>query len=117
MSRLRNLPTGEARGLSALIPVRDKQVVSMALTKGEGVQITLLAFGEGENISEEQYFGDTLYYMVQGSGAVCLREGEIPVKEGEVLMVPAGRLHGIRGDGAYKILQITLEPDTGSGAE
>lgn len=107
MSQLRNLPVEAAEKLAELIPVRERQVVSMALTKGEGVQMTLLAFGDGEDISAEQYFEDTIYYMVQGNGAICLEKQEISLKEGEILMVPAKTLHAVRGEGAFKILQIT----------
>lgn len=108
MSQLRNLPTEAAAALTDLISVRKNQVVSMALTRGGGTSMTLLAFAEGEDVSEEQYFGDTLYYVAEGE-AVVRREGtDIPVRAGQVLMVPAGTLHEVRGKGAFKILQITL---------
>ncbi len=109
MNQLRNLPTEAARDFSELITARNNQVVSMALTKGSGVHMTLLAFAEGEDVSEEQYFGDTLYYILEGAAVICQSEKEIPIRAGQVLMVPAHMVHAVRGEGAFKILQITLE--------
>ncbi len=109
MSQLRNLPTEAAEAIAEMISVRKNQVISMALTKESGIQMTLLAFAEGENVSEEQYFGDTLYYVLEGTAVICRKEKEITVKTGEVLMVPAGVVHAVRGKGAFKLLQITLE--------
>ena len=40
--------------------------MSMALSRSEHCQMTLLAFGDGESISEERYFGDTVYYVLEG---------------------------------------------------
>lgn len=36
--------------------------------------MTLLAFGDGESISEECYFGDTLYYILEGALYVSVGE-------------------------------------------
>ena len=108
MTQLRNLPEETAAALSELISVRKNQVVSMAFTRGNGTSMTLLAFAEGEDVSEEQYFGDTLYYAVEGEAVICRGDRDIPLRCGEVLMVPAGTLHGVRGRGAFKILQIIL---------
>ncbi len=109
MSQLRNLPTEGAEALAELVSVRNNQVISMALTRDSKIQMMLLAFAEGEDVSEEQYFGDTLYYVLEGTAMICREEKEIIVTTGEVLMVPAGIIHAVRGKGAFKILQITLE--------
>ncbi len=109
MSQLRNLPTEAAQAFAELITVRNNQVISMALAKESGIKMTLLAFAEGEDVSEEQYFGDTLYYVLDGTAVICREEKESAVKTGEVLMVPAGVVHAVRGKGAFKLLQITLE--------
>lgn len=108
-STLRNLPTEQAEALSGLITDRKNQVVSMALSQRPGIQMTLLAFSAGEDVSEEQYFGDTFYYVVQGNAVIRFSGQDIPVMEGEVLMVPADTLHALVGNGAFKILQITLD--------
>ena len=69
---LRNLPTDEARSVARLIENRPGQVSSMGLTAGGSVDFMLMAFSAGESVSEEEYFGDTLYHVVEGG---CRRRG------------------------------------------
>ena len=58
MDFLRNLPTQQPQQLTQLIQIQPGRVVSMAMSRQEHCQMTLLAFGDGESISEECYFGD-----------------------------------------------------------
>lgn len=69
---LRNLPTDEARSVAGLIENRPGQVSSMGLTAGGSVDFMLMAFSAGESVSEEEYFGDTLYHVVEGAADVVL---------------------------------------------
>ena len=108
MKYLRNLPEGNARPLADLISARPGQVVSMALTRQENWQMILLAVSEGESISDESYPGDTMYYILEGTMLLETAEGIRTVKEGECLAVPADTLHAIRGEGAFKVLQVML---------
>ena len=71
---LRNLPTDVATSLAQMIDIRPGQVSSMALTRNAGFDLTLLAFAPGESVSEEEYFGDVLYYLVEGAACVVLPE-------------------------------------------
>lgn len=99
----RNLPQDNAAQLADLITVRAGQVSSMALTRiGDPIGATLLAFAEGENVSEEAYPGDALYYLVEGEAQI---NGHAMVA-GDVLMVPGGTLHAVNPAGAAKLLQI-----------
>lgn len=106
---LRNLPTDHAEPLAGLIAEHPSQVSSMSLARDAGADITLLAFAPGESVSEEVYFGDTLYYLVEGEAAVSLPGGIVPIAAGEVLRVPAQTPHGIENVGVgFKLLQLTL---------
>ena len=66
MDLIRNLPTQQPQQLTQLIQIHPGRVVSMAMSRQEHCQMTLLAFGDGESISEECYFGATLYYIWRG---------------------------------------------------
>ena len=109
MNTLRNLPVDDARQLADLIQVRPRQVVSMALSKSEFVQMTLFAFDKGESVSEEAYFGDTLYYSVEGVLQIVLSGNDIKeLSPGKLIMIPAGTLHAVQGKDEFKMLQITI---------
>lgn len=108
MGVLRNLPVEEAKQLSHLISVRPHQVVSMALTKSEKMQMTLFAFDRDESVSEEAYIGDTLYVCIEGMILIKIGENTVELQTGEVFCVEAGILHAVSGKDAFKMLQITV---------
>ena len=96
---LRNLPTDAAANLAQLIDIRPGQVSSMALTRNAGFDLTLLAFAPGESVSEEEYFGDVLYYLA---------DSRIALEAGQVLRVPAHVEHAVEGANSegFKLLQL-----------
>ena len=104
---LRNLPTDVATSLAQMIDIRSGQVSSMALTRNAGFDLTLLAFAPGESVSEEEYFGDVLYYLVEGT-CVVLPESRIVLEAGQVLRVPAHVEHAVEDAGGegFKLLQL-----------
>lgn len=109
MGNLKNIPIDAGIELAQLVNGKENQVISKALSNSECVQITVLAFSNGETISMESYFGDTCYYVIQNKMKILYEKSEILLCEGEVLMVPAGALHGIYAEGDLKILQITIQ--------
>ena len=84
------------------------RVVSMAMSSVDGCQMTLLAFDEDESVSEEMYFGDTLYYIVEGGLTVSIDGASHDMHVGDCLAVPAKTPHAVAAIGSCKILQITL---------
>ena len=108
MEVLRNLPTGEPEQLAGLIAVQPGRVVSMAMSRSQRCQMTLLAFGDGESVSEECYVGDTLYYVLEGGLSVTLEGAVRQLRTGDCLAVPAGISHAVAAPEGCKLLQITL---------
>ncbi len=109
MQHLRNLPTEHPGALAQMVTIQPGRVVSMALSRNEHCQMTLLAFADGESVSEELYFGDTFYYVLEGEMPLCLNGETLCVKAGDCLAVPAGTLHAVGGTQPFKVLQITLQ--------
>ncbi len=105
---LRNVPTDAAASLAQLIDIRPGQVSSMTLTRNAGFDLVLLAFAPGESVSEEEYFGDTLYYLIEGAACVVLPDGRITLEAGQVLRVPAHVEHAVEGASGegFKLLQL-----------
>ncbi len=109
MDHLRNLPIDHIESLSEMIEIRPNRVVSMALSKNEHCQMTLLAFADGESVSQEQYFGDTLYYVLDGEMPLVIGDKEYLLHSGDCMAVPSGVLHAVGGTTPFKLLQITLQ--------
>ena len=105
----RNLPIDAAAPLASLIDARPGQVSSMTLTRlGDPIGATLLAFSDGESVSEERYPGDTLYYLVEGAAQIRFADHSVAMTAGDVLRVPADVEHAVEPTCATKLLQICL---------
>ena len=106
---LRILPYGQPVNLGDIISCRPGQVSSMGLSEaGSTCDMTLLAFADGESVSEEVYLSDVMYVALEGQPAVVLPDMRVALAAGQVLAVPAGMLHAVEGDGPFKILQIAV---------
>lgn len=105
---IKNLPTNRGEALRQLIDYRPHQIVSMSLSKSPGIQMTLFSFADEEMISEEEYYGDTMYYVVEGMTEIIFGEQRIPLQEGDVFHVPTRIAHAIGGIAPFKLLQITI---------
>lgn len=108
MSALRNLPAVHPQAFASLIDIRPNRVVSMSLSRSKHGSIMLLAFAEGEFVSEEVYPGDTLYQVLEGEMPLTMNGSTLLLNAGEVLLVPAGVSHAIGGTSAFKVMQLTL---------
>ncbi len=105
---IKNIPTETPENLAALVEPRVNQVVSMALSNSEHVYINLFSFADGEMVSEEEYSGGTIYYLLEGE-TIITREGRKDrLQAGDVLAVPAHILHAVGGLSAFRMLQITI---------
>ncbi len=109
MQHLRNLPTEHAGILAQMVSIQPDRVVSMAFSQNEHCQMTLLAFADGESVSEECYFGDTFYYVLEGEMPLGLDGKTEYLKAGCCIAVPAGTLHAVGGSQPFKVLQITIQ--------
>lgn len=107
MNSLKNVPT-EPKMLSDLINAKKNQVVSMALSKRDDVTVSVFSFSDNEGVSEEEYFGDTLYYVLEGEMSISINEKTYELKQGECMAVEAKTSHAIGSKTAFKVMQITL---------
>lgn len=108
MKTLRNLPTDKPEALKELISPKEKQIISMALASNEHIQMSIFTFADKETVSEGQYLGDTMYYILEGETYIKQGEKTNHLKTGDVLLIPGNTLHSIGGMGAFKVLKITV---------
>ncbi|MDL2269377.1 cupin domain-containing protein [Desulfosarcina sp. OttesenSCG-928-A07] len=108
MEFLKNILPETPVRLTDLISVRDGQIVSMALSRVENAQVALFALSASEMVSEEAYWGDTLYVVLSGELVVEKDQTRHIVSAGEMMAMPAHTGHALRADKDTKMLQITL---------
>lgn len=108
MAIFKNLPIEHPQTFANLITPKANQIVSMALTNSEHFQISVFTFADKETVSEEEYFGDTMYFVLEGETFITQGNRIHSLNSGDVLQIPAHTLHSIGGKGAFKVLQITV---------
>ena len=70
------------------------------LYTGKHLQLVLMSLKAGEDIGEEtHYWNDQFFRFESGSGTCVIDDNEYSVKEGEVIIVPAGAKHNIINTG------------------
>ena len=108
---LRNIPTDAPVQFASLVAARKGTVASRSLTRGGDGSMTLLAFAPGESVSEEIYPQDVMYYLLEGSAIITLPSGNVDMRAGDVLCVPAGVPSAVEGaspSAGFKLLQVAV---------
>ncbi len=104
----KNMPNNVTK-LEALIDIVDKQIVSSNLFDADNINISVFSFADFENISEEQYSGETLFYVISGSCKIQIKDNYIDLAQGDIYKVGKNTLHAVHANEAFKMLQITLK--------
>ncbi len=106
--KFKNIPNTVVE-LESLIEIVDKQILSANIFDNESINISIFSFSDLENISEEQYSGEVLIYIISGTCNLKIKGKDISLKKGDVYKIKENTLHEIHANKAFKMLQITLK--------
>lgn len=107
---MKNIPGGQVQNLAAMVEAGPGQVVSRTLAQNPAVSITLFAFDQGEEISTHASGGDAMVTVLEGMGKFTVDGVEHLVRQGEVLVMPAGKPHAVFAQEAFKMLLVVVFP-------
>ncbi len=95
---------GVKQNLTGLVSYEAGSVVSRTIiNRGTGT-VTLFAFDEGEGLSEHTAAYDTLMYVMEGEALVTVAGVGNELKQGEGMILPAGKTHAVRATARFKML-------------
>jgi mannose-6-phosphate isomerase-like protein (cupin superfamily) len=73
------------------------------------VLVGLNAFEPGQSHALHAHAGmDKVYSVVEGEGVFLLEDRELPMRVGDLLVAPEGVPHGVRNDGAGRLLVLAI---------
>lgn len=107
---LKNLEYAAALPLAAQVECRPGQIASKTLIQNASVGITLFAFDANEEISAHTSTGDAMVLVLEGSALVTINDQEHTVRQGEVIVMPAGAPHAVRAREPFKMLLTVVFP-------
>lgn len=114
MDYLKHLPE-DPQTLAGLIDIRPGRVLSKSLSRVPCCQMMLMSVSQGEEVLSEQYPGDTLYYVLEGTMPLHRDGRTASLVPGQIVAVPRGAAHAIGGASDFKVLQLILTDPSGKG--
>jgi len=70
--------------------------------------VTLFAFDEGEGLSEHTAAYDALVYVIDGAANITISGASNEMKEGEAIVLPAGKPHSVRAVSKFKMMLVMI---------
>ncbi len=87
-----------------LVDYQEGSVVSRTLLEKSTGTVTAFAFEQDEGLSEHTAPFDALVQVVEGEGEIIISGKPYRVREGEMLLMPAGEPHELRAVERFKML-------------
>ena len=84
-------------------------VVSRTLLDKKAGPVTLFAFDTRQGLSEHTAPFDAMVQVLDGEGEVTIHGRTIMVKQGEMVVMPAGKPHALRAIKRFKMLLVMIK--------
>lgn len=95
--------------LSELIDYQEGSVVSRTIIDKKTGTVTLFAFDEKQGLSEHTAPYDALVYVLDGEVEVNLSGTPVPLKEGQVTIMPANKPHALQAKTRFKMMLVMVK--------
>lgn len=103
------LKAGEVFSLKNLVDYEKDSIVNIDLASNSSMKFMVLAFDEGQALSEHRAPGDALVFALEGKAVIGYEGKEYTVSEGENFRFDKNGLHSVKAVGRFKMaLLLTL---------
>ena len=101
----------EEQSINLIQPVEYQQdaVVSRTLLDKKTGTVTLFAFDAGQGLSEHTAPFDAMVQVLDGETEVTIQGKAVMVKQGEMIVLPAGKPHALRAIKRFKMLLVMIK--------
>jgi quercetin dioxygenase-like cupin family protein len=100
---------GAAHDLGGLVHYSPGAVVSRTLAKNSAGTLTLFAFDADQGLSEHSAPFDAWVLMLEGRATLTVGGRAVPVKRGELVLMPAQVPHAVAANGQTKLLLVMFK--------
>jgi quercetin dioxygenase-like cupin family protein len=104
------LEPAAAHHLAALVDYGDGAVVSRVIGRGEGTNITLFAFDEGQELSEHSTPQDAYVVVLDGECRLTVGGAAVAAGPGDVVLMPASVPHAVLAATRFKMMLVMVRP-------
>jgi quercetin dioxygenase-like cupin family protein len=105
---------GRTENLTAAVKLKEmagyqeRSVVSREIIRKPSGTMTVFAFDKGEGLSEHTAPFDAAVYLLEGEAEIRIDGKPYSVKEGEMIIMPAGKPHALKAITPYKMLLVMI---------
>ncbi|MDI9555272.1 MAG: cupin domain-containing protein [Pseudomonadota bacterium] len=94
--------------MTGLVEYQAGSVVSRAVIQKKTGTVTLFAFDEGQGLSEHTAPFDALVCLLDGQADIVISGKSHVLKQGEMIIMPAGEPHSIKAIGPFKMMLVMI---------
>jgi quercetin dioxygenase-like cupin family protein len=98
------MPVAEAVRLIDLVNYHEGAVVSRTLVNRTTGTVTLLAFDEGQGLSEHTAPFDAVVHLLEGEAEIAVAGKPLRATAGEAVLMPAHQPHSLKALSRFKML-------------
>jgi len=91
------------------VEYQQNAVVSRTLLDKKTGTVTLFAFDAGQGLSEHTAPFDAMVQVLDGETEVTIQGKAVMVKQGEMIVMPAGKPHALRAIKRFKMLLVMIK--------
>jgi len=95
--------------LAGLVDHQDGSIVSRTLIKKSAGTVTAFAFDRDQALSEHTAPFDALVLAIDGEAVIEIDGTPHPLKQGEMILLPANRPHAVRATTRFKMLLTMIK--------
>ncbi len=92
-----------------LIGYNEGAVISRTIINKRSGTITAFSFDKGQGLSEHTAPFDAMVEVIDGQGEITIEGKKNIVKEGEFIIMPAGKTHALKAIKKFKMLLIMIK--------
>jgi len=109
MSHKKQELKARSSNLSGLIDYQEGSVVSRTIIDKKTGSITLFAFDENQGLSEHTAPYDAMVYILDGEVEATISGKRVPLKQGEMTVLPANEPHSLAAKTHFKMLLTMIK--------
>ena len=104
----RGVEAAKKQTLATLVSYESGAVVSRTIIDRRAGTVTLFAFDESEGLSEHTAAYDALLFVINGAANITISGVSNELKEGEAIVLPAGKPHSVRAVSKFKMMLVMI---------
>jgi len=101
--------TQQVANLKDVVGYQDGSIVSKEIIKKATGTVTIFAFDQDQGLSEHTAPFDALVQIVDGEAEIIISGESHHLKEGEIIIMPAGKPHALKALKKFKMMLVMVK--------